>query len=347
MTPPLSIGMTPAFYEPEHRLLRAQLGCLARQTRRDFDVWLIDPHYQKRRTAIPELAERLGLRIVHVPYSANTRIAKTLDCAIFNAVFCFSEAPRIARYSCYRFAREDWVESILSAPEGVNVDFYYHNVKAPHAAAVWDRTREVPDWTALPDFPDYDTDPQPVPANCYGNIVWLRDQWLALNGTDEVFTNVAHYEDLQFDIRALAAGQSVVRRANRLFRLEHSYGRHSHRADHPPDVPFREPCPRCRELLRGRRWVEDMGDGCARLPDDQVKVCRDCLLSGPMCRPEDYCAFVRGSGATQATVLPDFLIGRNLRVLTAEMDGRPLTEKVERFDRSWHDPRFYVPTDSA
>jgi len=343
MTLPLSIGMTPSFYDADHRLLRLQLKCLSRQTCSDFDVWLMDPHYQKRREVIPELAGDYGLRLIHVPYVPNTRIAKVLDCSIFNAVFCYSESPRIARYSCYRIARESWVETILSAPDDVNVDFYYHNLSPAVSAQVWDQRSDAPDWQAVPMFTEPDTGPVPVPANCYGNICWRRDQWLALNGTDEVFTNVAHYEDMQFDIRARAAGQRVVRRVNRLYRLPHPYGRFSQRANFPPDISFREPCARCHSLLQAQRWVEDQQEGYTRLLDRQIKVCNDCFLSGPFSPPHEYCAFIRDSGITQATVLPDFRIGRNLRLLAEDMAGHPLEEKIEIFHRSWHDERYYRP----
>jgi hypothetical protein len=343
MTCPLAIGMTPAFYDAGHRLLRLQLQCLARQTCQDFEVWLIDPHFQKRQAVIPELAAHYGLRLVHVPYAPNRRIAKVLDCAIFNAVFCYAEAPRVVRYSCYRIARPTWVETMLSAPANANVDFYYHNLPPETSAHVWDQQSDTPNWQAVPAFPERDTGPVPVPANCYGNICWRRDQWLAVNGTDEVFTNVAHYEDMQFDIRAQSAGQTVVRRANQLYRLAHSYGRFAHRANEPPDVSFREPCSRCRALLQAQRWVEDgSAEGYTRLSDRQIKVCNACLLAGPLGPPQEYCAFIRNHGITQATVVPEFRIGRNLRILVEAMDGRSLADKVTRFEQSWHDECYYT-----
>src|SRR5690349_8995494 len=75
---PLSVGMTPAYYDRNHALLRAQLRCLAEQTCKDFDVWLIDPHYSRRRSVVPELAEHYRLNLVHVPYQPNTHVAKIL-----------------------------------------------------------------------------------------------------------------------------------------------------------------------------------------------------------------------------------------------------------------------------
>ena len=86
---PLTVAMTPSFWDDAHMLLRAQLRCLAEQRNRDFDVMLVDPHYRKRRTVVPELAEIYGLEIAHIPYEPNVHVAKKLDCAIFNAAYCY------------------------------------------------------------------------------------------------------------------------------------------------------------------------------------------------------------------------------------------------------------------
>ena len=84
---PVTVAMTPAYFDDSHMLLRTQLKCLYLQTVKDFDVLLIDPHYQKRKSVIPELADRFGLDIKHVPYTPNTNIGKFIDCSIFNAAF--------------------------------------------------------------------------------------------------------------------------------------------------------------------------------------------------------------------------------------------------------------------
>ena len=97
---PITVSMTPAFYDREHMLLRAQLKCLYKQTVMDFDVWLIDPHYNKRKDIIPELSDKFGLDIKHIPYSPALHIAKRYDCAIFNATFVYSPSPITVRDSC-------------------------------------------------------------------------------------------------------------------------------------------------------------------------------------------------------------------------------------------------------
>tara|TARA_Y100000310_G_C20669379_1_gene809380 strand:+ start:145 stop:1386 length:1242 start_codon:yes stop_codon:yes gene_type:complete len=170
---PLSISMTPSFYDKENMLLRAQLKCLSTQTVKDFDVFLIDCHYDKRRDVIPELANKFNLDIKHIPYIPAKHHAKFYDCAIFNASYIYSPSTRNARYSCYRFVKNDYVKKILDAPEGVNVDFYYRtteevsiinalkeekakNIEKLHSYyielcnSVWQFESEDIDWSKLP-----------------------------------------------------------------------------------------------------------------------------------------------------------------------------------------------------
>lgn len=314
--------MTPAFFDKEHILLRAQLKCLSLQTVKDFDVCMIDPHYLKRKDIIPELAERFGLDIKHVPYTPNTRIAKRFDCSIFNAAFLFSDAEVNARFSCYRFVRPNYVETILSAPPGVNVDFHMLAVgpcakdgpeKYEKHKEVWDFNGEDVNWDAVPKsssygsdgqplenpenpaaswFPesDLDTDVIPVPMNCYGNIAWIRSKWLEINGTNEVITNASHWEDLDFDSRANRAGHVVVRRTGILYRLFHMYGGFSQRSNVEVDVPLKPSCSGCDRLLGnthdgeyGSRLEDLMSSGKIDEYESILAwVCKTCLLSGPI-----------------------------------------------------------------
>ena len=219
---PLTIAMTPSFWDDNHMLLKTQLNCLSKQTVKDFAVYLVDPHYRKRKNIIPELAEKYKLKIIHIPYEPNIHIAKRLDCAIFNAAYCYSRSPRIVRYSCYRFVRNNFVEKIMSVPERVNIDFYSLNVGPcmieeqnrkndlsiiyKKHKIVWDFNSDEVNWDNIPNYPGMDihgnfigdeklslarwgpesqkeTGIIPVPLNCYGNIMWWRENWLNVTGT--------------------------------------------------------------------------------------------------------------------------------------------------------------------
>lgn len=358
--------MTPSFFFEGDNLLRAQLRCLSEQTAKDFSVLLVDSHYSKRKSHMNELSAKYGLDILHVPYRPNTRVAKMLDCAVFNAGYCYSESPRIVRLSCWRFVRPDFTRICLDAPD--NIDFRFHNCEASspefarqetgHNTQIWDVDSDEVRWENIPTSAvepgarwgldsDSDQPAGPIPLNCYGNVMIFRDEWLALNGCDETFTNVAHYEDIDFCIRARKAGLRASRSAHKMYRLHHWYGSHSGRANAVPDHAFRVPCPPCMaamHVLEPNRF-----DLRSRLRkgeidvrwDDGVWVCPECLLCGPWYH-NDQAEHLNTHDRTRALVLPDYMIGRNLNTLAADMDGKSLEEKFEIFTRSWEDPRYYT-----
>lgn len=369
MTYPLTVSMTPAFYFEGDWLLRAQLRCLSEQKAKDFNVILIDPHFSKRSVYMAELEEKYRLNIVHVPYRPNQSIAKKLDCSIFNAPYCYSESSRIVRYSCWRFVRPDWTEICLNSK--TNVDFYFHSCAPPgfsgfqhietnHNTSIFNLQNDVVNWDSVPNkagLPgatwntESDTD-KPVslfPNNCYGNYMVLRDQWLAINGNDEVFTNTAHYEDMDFCIRSANAGMMAERKAHKLYRLHHWYGAFSGRANVIPDHSFRSPCSECENatsVLEPNRFdiKERVQKGELKLfRGPQVWVCKTCHLSGPIYHADcgEHTEAIRLSKRTRSTILSEFKIGRNLNILTADMDGKSLSDKVAIFNDSWTNPKYY------
>ena len=363
MAYPLSIGMHPSYYDDQHMLLRMQLDCLAKQECKDFDVWMIDVHYHKRKHVIPELAKHYGLDIKHVPYTPNTRIAKRLDCSIFNAVYCYSVSPRIVRYSCYRFVRPQFTKLILEAPQDVNLDFYFNNIWArtpegePRFKKIWNFEMNEVNWDEVPQshtdplaawtfHSEIDTEIDLMPPNCWGNVMVWRRNWLMLNGTDEVFSNTDHYEDIVFNQRARNAGQLARRHKFVLYRLHHQYGGFSHRSNVEVDVPLKPHCQGCCSILHNPERNENVQKRIANQevlawPDDKIVVCKECGLSSPMVNSTDYVAFIK-AGRIHATILPEVRIGRNLPILCDDMDQtNDLQNKYEIFTRSWDSPRYY------
>jgi len=389
---PLTVAMTPSFWDDEHMLLRTQLKCLSRQTCRDFDVMLVDPHYRKRKDVIPELAEMYGLEIIHVPYEPAQHIAKAFDCAIFNAAYCYSSSPRIVRYSCYRFVTPNFVERMLTVSPGVNIDMYSLNVgpclieerdglPLEKHKTVWDFRSDEVNWDAIPGgfgvgtdgrfvgdpnlslarwqpYCEVETEVIPVPLNCYGNIMWWRENWLAVNGADEALTNSAHWEDIDFDSRTNTAGQAVVRIPRLMFRLHHTYGGFSQRSNAEVDVPLVRPCATCCQFTRlaipsvsldvraglCRERYTSLGE-TTLYEGGRIWVCNTCGLSGPVWTGDEmeYVSHAAEIGRIRATIIPEVKIGRNLRVLADDMDGlSTVAEKFEVYQRSWTDERYYV-----
>jgi hypothetical protein len=369
MIMPLTVSLTPAFFYPGDFLFKAQLRCLSEQANKDFGVLVVDAHYSKRKDYMPELAAHYKLAITHVPYAPNTRVAKTLDCQIFNAPYLYSESPRIVRYSCWRFVRPDFTDACLNSK--TNVDFRFHSCEAPtkelqhpetrHNVAIWDMNSDVVHWDKVPTkagMPgatwghDSDVD-EPAGLfrrNCYGNYMVFRDQWLSINGTNEAVFSLAHYEDMDFCVRARNANLQCSRKAGKLVRMDHYYGSYSGRANITPDVEFKRPCPACEKAaytLEPNRfdWPRRASVGEIELFErDRAWVCKTCFLCGPMYSkdPVEHMGAIESRGITQAPILTKYKIGRNLRILAGDMDGKSLQEKVEIFERSYSDERYYA-----
>jgi len=368
---PLTVGMTPAFRfgKDSDWLFRAQLKCLSEQEFKDFGVLVIDPHFNKRKSYMPELAEKYKLAITHIPYKPNLSVAKLLDCSVFNAPYLFSESPKIVRYSCWRFVRPQFTKICVESPTAV--DFYFHNVSPPtkadahhltdHNVRVWDMQSDVVNWNAVPtkagqpgaswgSYDDRDTTAVPMVLNACGNYCVPRATWLSLNGCDEAIFSSEHWEDQDFCQRANNAGVLCSRKSGQMYRLHHLYGHHSGRANELPDFgEFKKLCAKCeaveytpkpdrRELRRRIRAGE------LAVPNSQVWVCKECKYCGPIFFEDEgeYHSHLRRNKITRSNVIPEFMLGRRLDILAAVMDGKSLSEKVSIFEDSYTNPKYYV-----
>lgn len=381
---PISVSMTPAFYDESHILLQAQLKCLSNQTIKDFDVYLIDPHFQKRKDIIPELATKYKLDIKHIPYVPNVYISKLIDCSIFNAGYCYSKSPINVRYSCYRFVRPTFIETILNAPKNINIDFYYlaigpdseeikNNITPSNHKRIWNFESDDIDWNKIPtlaqsnnfesmslfswnNYQHYtiDTDIIDVPVNLYGNIAWNRDQWLSINGTNEVITNFSHWEDLDFNTRSKLADHKVVRRIDQMYRLYHSYGNYSQRSNVQVDVPLRNVCEKCMSVYQNHSEYDYEMKLNNRIKnndyymyyDSHIWICKTCKLSGPVYTGEKnidyYLSYIRNQKLINSPIIKDHLIGRNLKILSEKMDKETTIEnKFEIYNDSWKNYYYY------
>lgn len=367
MTYPLTVSMTPSFWCEGDWLLRAQLRCLSEQVMKDFDVLIVDAHYSRRVHYMSELAERYKLNIVHVPYVPATHVAKRMDCAVFNAAYCFSESPRIVRLSCWRFVRPEFTQACMSDHA---VDFFFHNCEPPtedrkhpvtwHDKGIWNYGSDEVHWDKIPatgrpgcrwsSHSDKDEPAKLFPRNCFGNYMVPRAQWLAVNGCDETFTNTVHYEDIDFCVRARSAGLKCERRSHLLYRMHHSYGSFDGRSTVTPDVTFKRNCAQCEaacQVLEPNRF--DLKRRIAAgeltvLEDLKVWVCNTCHLCGPVYHADssEHVNDIERRGVIKSNIIPQFKLGRNLSILTADMDGKPLTDKISIYARSWTDPRYYT-----
>lgn len=363
----LTVSLTPAFMMEGDNLLRAMLRCLSEQEYKDFTVLIVDHHYNTRVKYMDELAAHYKLQIVHVPYMPNPYIAKKLDCSIFNAPYCYSESPRIVRYSCWRFVTPDWTK--LCVESKTNCDFYFHSCEAPtldrynektgHDNGIWNGENDIVNWNNVPRVgqkgatwsyhSEVDAPETLFPKNAYGNYMVFRDQWMSINGCNEAF-NTTHFEDMDFTLRARNAGMTCERKALKLFRLHHQYGSHSGRANIVPDYTFKKPCEACQKasnVIEPNRYDLQRrlkGGEIEIFPDGRTWVCKTCYLSGAAYDADcgEYTNWLEDAKIIQAPIINKYRIGRNLRTLVADMDGKSLQEKYEIYCDSWQNEKYYT-----
>lgn len=360
----LTVSMTPSFYFEGDWLFKAQLRCLSEQTNKNFTVLVVDAHYSKRKDYMQELASHYGLQIVHVPYMPNPLVAKMLDCSIFNAPYCYSESPRIVRYSCWRFVRPDFTDICLNSE--TNVDFYFHSIEptninnrheqTAHNTDIWDFGSDVVNWDKIPKcgekgatwthHSEVDAPATLFPKNAYGNYMVFREDWLKLNGCEEHFSTT-HFEDMDWVLRARNLGLTCERKALKLYRLHHHYGNHANRSNVTPDYSFKTPCPSCK--LASHKTEPKRYDLKARIEKGEIElfedkwICKTCFLSGAVYHADagEYTNALEWSGRIKSTINPKYKIGRNLQILTRNMDGKSLQEKVSIFNHSWTADKYY------
>jgi hypothetical protein len=52
--------------------------------------------------------------------------------------------------------------------------------------------------------------------------------------------------------------------------------------------------------------------------------------------------FIRNKSSYKSTIIPKYKIGRNLQILTEDMKGKTIQEKVDIYNDSWTNGRYYV-----
>lgn len=361
---PLTVAMTPAFFYEGDWLLKAMLRCLSEQTNKDFLTLIIDPHYNTRSKYMGELADYYKLNIEHVPYVPNTHVAKKLDCAVFNSPYCYSESPRIVRYSCWRFVRPNFTDICLNSKS--NVDFYFHSIEPStfegynpltnHNTDIWDFGSDEVHWDKMPrsgepgatwtHHSEVDAPISIFPDNAYGNYMVFREQWLDLNGCEEHFSST-HFEDMDFTLRARNAGLTCERKALIMYRMHHLYGGHSGRSNKPTDYVFKSLCPACNNaslITEPKRYDLERRHSIGEVEYiDDKWVCKTCSLSGAIYHKNssEYTNALKVSGKTKSTINAKYKIGRNLRILTADMDGKTIQEKIDIYTDSWTNKKYY------
>jgi len=137
-----------------------------------------------------------------------------------------------------------------------------------------------------------------------------------------------------------------------MYRMHHLYGSHSGRSNILPDWDkFMDPCEECQKVEHNPK--PERRDLKRRISNGELLVfghgrtwvCKKCHYCGPIFHADEgeYFKHLADFHVTRSNILPAVNLGRNLRTLAADMDGKNLSTKVEIFHESWNNPKYYQP----
>ncbi len=137
-----------------------------------------------------------------------------------------------------------------------------------------------------------------------------------------------------------------------MYRMHHLYGSHSGRSNILPDWgKFMDPCEECQKVEHNPK--PDRRDLKRRIAKgdlltfgyNRTWVCKTCYYCGPIFHADEaeYWKTLDTYHYTRSNILPMVKLGRNLEVLAHDMDGKSLGQKVEVFNDSWTNAKYFQP----
>lgn len=349
---PLTYAVTLADWTDTQDMLRMMLQSLEHQTCKEFDVILADHHFNARKDVVKELSDRHSFSIKHTPIYPAPHVAKHIDCSVFNVGWVMSEAERCIRYSEWRFLHPTLTETILNEPTDSFLDFDFHS--EDDELGFWDRESGEIDWEKVPVSTNSVIEFDEVPLNCFGNNSISRDQYVKVNGFNEVSYNFFHWEDIDYSARCRHAGYKGKRIPNLMYRIDHPYGQFENRANRPCEHPFKPVCLSCKQLKEyvsfhliptHKQWGDFWKAKGAKVVTKKGTrkkwiVCPECNFVFPYIGTEDIEKYV--------TQEPDYVkapinvsgAGRNLEPLVQDMRGLSWDSKIDLYKQSYTDKRY-------
>ncbi len=210
--PEYSFVMAPFYLINNDELLRSQLKNLSRQTERNFEVIMPDPHYSKREWLV-DFVKNLKYNVIHFPYFSNIKTPKSFDYGIFNNAVLMSSTNKIVTFQDWRFCHPKLIKILKQvkefAYEGFEWQVLYkddHSGKSIHhkQSTIPISINEANTMYKDGIFPDIGWQgfrTHTFHNSCWGHYCINKNLWIEVNGIDEVATNTRHYADLDLNTR--------------------------------------------------------------------------------------------------------------------------------------------------
>lgn len=225
----MNLVVTMCGYQYDLRHDHFQLLALQYQTNHDFEIFYIDPYKSpQRRDLLKEFSEETKIKTIWMPYSLPP-MPRRYDWACWNTPFLICDAERIFRYQQGRLISRNLIQ-FIHENEG-NLAFQrYHIDRFILGVSIHERNGNL--FSLTSNGYTVESNPQvknqmDYPGFCYGDWCLKLNDYIELNGIDEVSTSLCHYEDADMEMRwkiayRLGRVSNVALVTNAVFRVDDS-----------------------------------------------------------------------------------------------------------------------------
>ena len=202
----LTIAIVGYHFDLKHDL--QMLKSINLQGVEDITVLFLDPYKSTaREKIIREWGHYTGISAIYWPYSLPP-MPRTYDWAAWNQPFLISESSVIFRYQQFRLLSRDFLRTYFEHFFGQNVALSRNHVTGINESSIHydshngmaNKVHPFDGTTVLSGHQNEITHTNSI-GGAYGDWVLRIDDFLNINGIDEVSTTLRHYEDVDMECR--------------------------------------------------------------------------------------------------------------------------------------------------
>lgn len=203
--PILSYLMVPMYYV--EGLLESQLLNLSYQTNQNFEVIIVDPHYNKREKSLQKLFGYLKYNIVYSRYYPHPTIPKQYDYSLWNNCVLLSNTDSVTLFQDFRYSHPELTSFfIINKEKYLKIEWQVcngveTNIKNGNNFIDINK-KDIQDMCLCGIYPEsINIEKKSTILNNWGHYIINKDLWIELNGIDEHITSLHHYADLDLNAR--------------------------------------------------------------------------------------------------------------------------------------------------
>lgn len=312
---------------------------LAAQTFRDFEVIIVDAFYRANKILVEELAESLGLAIVHTPACEQRHAGSRLHWELLNNGLLLANSEWLLFHGVHRYLHHQAL-AVIADKAAENIPIVLMQCRAE------DTIESLP--ANVEEVLGLHVDTQPYGYLSQSGFFSIKkSDMLLMNGWNEALT-LHHWIDCDLSQRAKKLPLKVRILGCALLRLERSghYGLNAVESDQISGIG-KSPCdrlvnPDCLMSLITQPLVNNrvQSSTVQRFTHDGYEWIR-CSKCGQIGieHPDSYMAFLDARPVIKAPINV-YGVGRNIVRLAEDLSTMPLASKVYAMAASHNNPRY-------